>query len=160
MAINKPGQPGHQSFLMFYDYVELSVKNKSATLEIFNSSRKGTLYLLPHQVLFLSKDLKQALKSFTMPLSLMKDCKIKQPKFRPGYIKGHIEAAPNGGWVGSATFKLTFHNGGANEFGQLMLQLQADEFKKHGLVSDQTQKHDSISAAEVQNRDSVSPDDH
>ncbi|XP_060700386.1 WW domain-binding protein 2-like [Hemiscyllium ocellatum] len=132
------------AFLMFCDYVKLSFVDRNVTLEAFKGSRKGTVYLMPHQVVFLSKDLKKALRSFTMPFSQIKDCKIKLPKLRPGYIKGQIEAEPNGGWIGSTIFKLTFHNGGANEFGQLMLRIQAEEMKKHSLVSsDQVQNRDS-----------------
>ncbi|XP_078081410.1 WW domain-binding protein 2-like [Mustelus asterias] len=76
---------------------------------------------MPHKVVFVSKDHRKTLKSFTMPFSLMKSCEIKQRKLMANYIKGTIEAEPNGGWEGSATFRLTFTNGGAIEFGQLML---------------------------------------
>ncbi|XP_072414209.1 WW domain-binding protein 2-like isoform X4 [Chiloscyllium punctatum] len=120
MAINRPGEPGNQSVLMFYDHVELSFADN--TLEAFKGSKKGTVYLMPYQVVFVAKDSRDALKSFTMPFYLMKGCEIKQPVLGPNYIKGTIKAEPNGGWEGSATFKLSFTSGGAIEFGQLMLR--------------------------------------
>ncbi|GCC19796.1 hypothetical protein chiPu_0018535, partial [Chiloscyllium punctatum] len=110
---------GCTSVLMFYDHVELSFADN--TLEAFKGSKKGTVYLMPYQVVFVAKDSRDALKSFTMPFYLMKGCEIKQPVLGPNYIKGTIKAEPNGGWEGSATFKLSFTSGGAIEFGQLML---------------------------------------
>ncbi|XP_078081407.1 WW domain-binding protein 2-like isoform X2 [Mustelus asterias] len=122
MAINRPGEPGNQSLLMFYDHVELSFSDVDNMLEAFKGSTKGTVYLKPYQVVFVAKDSKEALKSFTMPFYLMKGCEIKQPVLGANYIKGTINAEPNGGWEGSATFRLTFTSGGAIEFGQLMLR--------------------------------------
>ncbi|GCB80622.1 hypothetical protein scyTo_0017258, partial [Scyliorhinus torazame] len=122
MAINRLGEPGNQSLLMFYDHVELSFSNVDNMLEAFKGSTRGTVYLMPYQVVFVAKDSKEALKSFTMPFYLMKGCEIKQPVLGANYIKGTINAEPIGGWDGSATFKLTFTSGGAIEFGQLMLR--------------------------------------
>ncbi|XP_067913933.1 WW domain-binding protein 2-like isoform X2 [Heterodontus francisci] len=122
MAINRPGELVSDSVLMFYDHVELSFSHENKTLEAYKGSRKGAVYLLPNQVVFESKNRSDALKSFTMPISLMNHCEIKKPKLRASYIKGTIAAEPNGGWEGSATFKLTFTSGGAIEFGQLMLR--------------------------------------
>ncbi|XP_078426963.1 WW domain-binding protein 2-like [Cetorhinus maximus] len=123
MAINRPGEPGNQSLLMFFDHVELSFSDVDNMLEAFKGSRKGTVYLMPYQVVFVAKDNREALKSFTMPFYLMKGCEIKQPVLGANYIKGTINAEPHGGWEGSATFKLTFTSGGAIEFGQLMLRM-------------------------------------
>ncbi|XP_072339069.1 WW domain-binding protein 2-like isoform X1 [Scyliorhinus torazame] len=122
MAINRLGEPGNQSLLMFYDHVELSFSNVDNMLEAFKGSTRGMVYLMPYQVVFVAKDSKEALKSFTMPFYLMKGCEIKQPVLGANYIKGTINAEPIGGWDGSATFKLTFTSGGAIEFGQLMLR--------------------------------------
>uniref|UniRef100_UPI00398F6742 WW domain-binding protein 2-like isoform X1 n=2 Tax=Pristiophorus japonicus TaxID=55135 RepID=UPI00398F6742 len=122
MALNRPGVPGNHSVLMFYDHVELSFSDVDNALEAFKGSRKGTVYLMPYQVAFVAKDSREALENFTMPFYLMKGCEIKQPVLGANYIKGTITAEPSGGWEGSATFKLTFNNGGAIEFGQLMLR--------------------------------------
>lgn len=59
--------------------------------------------------------------SFMMPFDLMSNCTIEQPVFSPNYIKGNIQAAPDGGWEGQATFKLAFRKGGAVKFAQLMM---------------------------------------
>ncbi|XP_038633636.1 WW domain-binding protein 2-like isoform X2 [Scyliorhinus canicula] len=122
MAINRPGEPSKQSFLMFYDHVELSFSDVDNMLEAFKGSTRGTVYLMPYQVVFVAKNSKEALKSFTMPFYLMKGCEIKQPVLGANYIKGTINAEPIGGWDGSAKFNLTFTSGGAIEFGQLMLR--------------------------------------
>ncbi|CAO2601495.1 Postacrosomal sheath WW domain-binding protein [Lemmus lemmus] len=58
--------------------------------------------------------------SFMMPFHLMTNCTVEQPIFGANYIKGTIQAALDGGWEGSATFKMVFRKGGAIEFGQLM----------------------------------------
>ncbi|XP_048411403.2 WW domain-binding protein 2-like isoform X2 [Stegostoma tigrinum] len=107
--------------LMFYDHVELSFTDVDNPLEAFKDSKKGAVYLLPYQVVFVAKDNREALKSFTMPFYLMKGCEIKQPVLGANYIKGIIKAEPNGGWEGSAAFKLSFTSGGTIEFGQQML---------------------------------------
>ncbi|XP_051889132.1 WW domain-binding protein 2-like isoform X2 [Pristis pectinata] len=122
MALNRAGDLGGCSALMSQDHVELSFSDVSNNLEAFRGSRKGTVYLMPYQLTFVAKDSREALKSFTMPFYLMKGCEIKQPVLGANYIKGTINAEPNGGWEGSATFKLTFINGGAIEFGQLMFR--------------------------------------
>ncbi|XP_069785435.1 WW domain-binding protein 2-like isoform X2 [Narcine bancroftii] len=107
---------------MSQDHVELSFSDVSTNLEAFRGSRKGGVHLMPYQLIFVAKDSREALKSFTMPFYLMRSCEIKQPVLGANYIKGTIKAEPNGGWEGSATFKLTFTNGGAIEFGQLMFR--------------------------------------
>ena len=48
---------------------------------------------------------------------------LEQPVFGANYIKGTVNAQPNGGWTGQAKFKLTFKHGGAIEFGQAMLKV-------------------------------------
>ncbi|KAB1270177.1 Postacrosomal sheath WW domain-binding protein [Camelus dromedarius] len=58
--------------------------------------------------------------SFMMPFDLMSNCTVEQPVFAPNYIKGTIQAAPDGGWEGQAVFKLAFRKGGAIEFAQLL----------------------------------------
>nr|KAF6371157.1 WBP2 N-terminal like [Myotis myotis] len=60
--------------------------------------------------------------SFMMPFDLMSNCTLEQPVFAPIYIQGTIQAAPDGGWEGQATFKLSFRKGGAIRFAQLMMK--------------------------------------
>ncbi|XP_062886795.1 WW domain-binding protein 2-like isoform X2 [Mobula hypostoma] len=122
MALNGAGGLGCSSALMSQDHVELSFSDVSNNLEAFRGLKKGTVYLMPYQLIFVAKDNREALKSFTMPFYLMRGCEIKQPMLGANYIKGTIHAEPCGGWEGSATFKLTFTSGGAIEFGQLMFR--------------------------------------
>nr|KAF6297319.1 WW domain binding protein 2 [Myotis myotis] len=106
MALNKNHSEGGgvivnntESILMSYEHVELTFNDMKNVPEAFKGTKKGTVYLTPYRVIFLSKG-KDAMRSFMMPFYLMKDCEIKQPVFGANYIKG-----------------------GAIEFGQRMLQV-------------------------------------
>nr|KAF6297320.1 WW domain binding protein 2 [Myotis myotis] len=129
MALNKNHSEGGgvivnntESILMSYEHVELTFNDMKNVPEAFKGTKKGTVYLTPYRVIFLSKG-KDAMRSFMMPFYLMKDCEIKQPVFGANYIKGTVKAEAGGGWEGSASYKLTFTAGGAIEFGQRMLQV-------------------------------------
>ncbi|XP_029339911.1 WW domain-binding protein 2 isoform X5 [Mus caroli] len=129
MALNKNHSEGGgvivnntESILMSYDHVELTFNDMKNVPEAFKGTKKGTVYLTPYRVIFLSKG-KDAMQSFMMPFYLMKDCEIKQPVFGANFIKGIVKAEAGGGWEGSASYKLTFTAGGAIEFGQRMLQV-------------------------------------
>nr|KAF6417625.1 WW domain binding protein 2 [Molossus molossus] len=113
-----------ESILMTYDHVELTFNDMKNVPEAFKGTKKGSVYLTPYRVIFLSKG-RDAMQSFMMPFYLMKDCEIKQPVFGANYIKGTVKAEAGGGWEGSAAYKLTFTAGGAIEFGQRMLQVAA-----------------------------------
>nr|KAF6417628.1 WW domain binding protein 2 [Molossus molossus] len=106
-----------ESILMTYDHVELTFNDMKNVPEAFKGTKKGSVYLTPYRVIFLSKG-RDAMQSFMMPFYLMKDCEIKQPVFGANYIKGTVKAEAGGGWEGSAAYKLTFTAGGAIEFGQ------------------------------------------
>lgn len=129
MALNKNHSEGGgvivnntESILMSYDHVELTFNDMKNVPEAFKGTKKGTVYLTPYRVIFLSKG-KDAMRSFMMPFYLMKDCEVKQPVFGANFIKGTVKAEAGGGWEGSASYKLTFTAGGAIEFGQRMLQV-------------------------------------
>ncbi|XP_033897398.2 WW domain-binding protein 2-like [Acipenser ruthenus] len=129
MALNKNNSEcggviinNSESILMTCDHVELSFSESENMPEAFKGTNKGTIYMTPYRVIFLSKG-KDPLHSFMMPFYLMKGCEVKQPVFGANYIKGAVSAEPAGGWEGSATFKLIFSAGGAIEFGQYMLQV-------------------------------------
>ncbi|XP_067285891.1 WW domain-binding protein 2 [Pseudorasbora parva] len=113
-----------ESVLMSYENVELVFSDTERLPEPFRKSKKGSIYLTPYRVIFVTKG-KDPLQSFMMPFYLIKGCEIKQPVLGANYIKGTISAEPGGGWEGSATFKLIFAAGGAIEFGQHMLQVAA-----------------------------------
>ncbi|MCJ8738755.1 hypothetical protein PDJAM_G00039460 [Pangasius djambal] len=113
-----------ESVLMSYENVELTFCDADRLPDLFRKSRKGSVYLTPYRVIFVTKG-KEALQSFMMPFYLMKGCEVKQPVLGANYVKGTVGAEPGGGWEGSATFKLIFVSGGAIEFGQYMLQVAA-----------------------------------
>ncbi|KAM6216493.1 postacrosomal sheath WW domain-binding protein [Rhynchocyon petersi] len=94
--------------------------------DLFRGSKTGVLFLTSYRVIFVtSHTVSDPMLSFMMPFELMRDCTVEQPVFHPNFIKGTITAAPDGGWEGQATFKLSFRKGGAIEFFQLMTQAAA-----------------------------------
>ncbi|TRY55496.1 hypothetical protein DNTS_004141 [Danionella cerebrum] len=111
-----------EGILMSHENVELLFCDVERLPDAFRKSKKGSVYLTPYRVIFLTKG-KDPLQSFMMPFYLMKGCEVKQPVLGANYIKGTVNAEPGGGWEGSATFKLIFSAGGAIEFGQRMLQV-------------------------------------
>ncbi|KAF5909071.1 WW domain-binding protein 2, partial [Clarias magur] len=117
-----------ESVLISYENVELVFSDADRLPDLFRKSRKGTIYLTPYRVIFVTKG-KEALQSFMMPFYLMKGCEIKQPVFGANCVKGTVNAEPGGGWEGSATFKLIFLAGGAIEFGKYMLQVAGQAFR-------------------------------
>uniref|UniRef100_A0A669PV60 WW domain binding protein 2 n=1 Tax=Phasianus colchicus TaxID=9054 RepID=A0A669PV60_PHACC len=134
MALNRNHSEGggvivnnSESVLMTYDHVEMTFSDIEPMPEAFKGTKKGSVFLTPYRVIFVSKG-KDALQSFGMAFYLLKDCEIKQPVFGANYIKGTVKAEAGGGWEGSATFKMTFTAGGAIEFGQRMLQVASQEF--------------------------------
>ncbi|XP_045105001.1 WW domain-binding protein 2-like isoform X2 [Portunus trituberculatus] len=86
-------------------------------------SKTGRLYLTSHRFIFNNKDHKDRLQSFAAPFFSLEQVELEQPVFGANYIKGTVNAQPNGGWTGQAKFKLTFKHGGAIEFGQAMLKV-------------------------------------
>lgn len=66
-------------------------------------------------------DQRDALKSFSIPFTCMREVGLEQPVFGSNHIKGKVLAENGGNWVGQAKFKLWFFSGGAIEFGQAMM---------------------------------------
>ncbi|ELK15964.1 WW domain-binding protein 2 [Pteropus alecto] len=81
------------------------------------------------QVILLSKE-KDAMQSLMISFYLMKNCEIKYPVFGINYIKRAMTSETSGGWKGSALYKLVFTPGGAIEFGQWMLQVASQVFRR------------------------------
>ncbi|XP_023670228.2 WW domain-binding protein 2-like [Paramormyrops kingsleyae] len=103
--------------------VELSFSDVTGRGELLRGTRKGTTYLTPYRMVFVSHNAKDSLVSVMFPYYLMKGCSIEQPVFGANFIKGTISAEPGGGWEGHAAFKLNFPSGGAIEFGQQLFKL-------------------------------------
>ncbi|KPP79626.1 postacrosomal sheath WW domain-binding protein-like [Scleropages formosus] len=103
--------------------VELSFSDVTSKTELLRGTKKGTVYLTPYRMVFVSNNAKDALRSVMFPYYLMKGCSIEQPVFAANYIKGTLLAEPGGGWEGKANFKMSFPSGGAIELGQHLFKL-------------------------------------
>ncbi|NWR16481.1 WBP2 protein, partial [Regulus satrapa] len=103
MALNKNHSEGggvivnnSENVLMTYDHVEITFSDLEPMPEAFKGTKKGSVFLTPYRVIFVSKG-KDAMQSFVMPFYLLKDCEIKQPVFGANYIKGTVKAEAGGG---------------------------------------------------------------
>lgn len=107
--------------LLFSDNVTMDMGGND--IPIFKGSKQGRIYLTTHRIIFNAKNMeKDSLKSFSAPFVSLNDVKLEQPTFGANYIKGHISAQENGGFVGEVSFKLLFKSGGAIDFGQALLR--------------------------------------
>uniref|UniRef100_A0A8C4H0J0 WBP2 N-terminal like n=1 Tax=Dicentrarchus labrax TaxID=13489 RepID=A0A8C4H0J0_DICLA len=103
--------------------VELSFSDVTCKTDLLRGTKKGTIYLTPYRLLFVSSNTKDCLGSAMFPYYLMKGCSIEQPVFAANYIKGTVSAEAGGGWEGQAHFKMSFPSGGAIEVGQHLFKL-------------------------------------
>ncbi|GAB1299650.1 Postacrosomal sheath WW domain-binding protein [Apodemus speciosus] len=116
-------------------YVDLSFPQSPPGSNLFSGTKRGALFLTSYRVIFVtSRSDNDPMLSFMMPFHLMNNCTVEQPIFGANYIKGTIQAAPDGGWEGSATFKIVFRKGGAINFAQLMAKA-ASAAGSHGDIS-------------------------
>ncbi|KAG8517896.1 Postacrosomal sheath WW domain-binding protein [Galemys pyrenaicus] len=112
-----------RSVLKHCEDVDLSFPQRPEGSHLFKGTKRGMLFLTSYRVIFInSYAASDPMVSFMMPFDLLSNCSIEQPVFSPNYIQGIIHAAPDGGWEGQATFKLSFRKGGAIEFGQLLMK--------------------------------------
>ncbi|KAK2169428.1 hypothetical protein LSH36_10g11090 [Paralvinella palmiformis] len=110
-----------ERILIYYDGVEMSF-DMPGGIPHFKGNKKGRIYLTTHRVIFNNKNLKDTLQSFSMPFFCLKELELEQPVFGANYIKGKINAEPNGNWEGVGKFKMWFTHGGAIEFGRCLLE--------------------------------------
>ncbi|XP_034066126.1 postacrosomal sheath WW domain-binding protein [Gymnodraco acuticeps] len=103
--------------------VELSFSDVNCKTDLLKGTKKGTVYLTPYRLLFVSSNTKDCMGSAMFPYYLMKGCSIEQPVFNANYIKGTVSAEAGGGWEGQASFKMSFPSGGAIEVGQHLFKL-------------------------------------
>ncbi|XP_078273641.1 WW domain-binding protein 2-like [Rhinoraja longicauda] len=113
----------HESVLLSYKDVQLTIHDMDKIPDILKGKRKGQVILTPRRVIFLSKDQSKPLKTFSLPFQLIEGLNVEQGVFSANYIKGRITAQPEGGWEGKATFRLTFYSGGAVEFAKAVVQV-------------------------------------
>lgn len=125
MSLNTAHAPGGvlifagELILLYCDGVEVTFEGADA--KKFQGSTKGRIYLTTHRVVFVNKDGKEFLQSFSFPFLSISDLKLEQPFFGANYIQGKVTAEKDGNWTGKCTFKLKFTKGGAIEFGQAMM---------------------------------------
>ncbi|XP_042120916.1 postacrosomal sheath WW domain-binding protein isoform X3 [Peromyscus maniculatus bairdii] len=113
--------PHGESVLKKSPDVDFSFPQSPPGSNFFSGTKRGVLFLTSYRVIFVtSRSLNDPMLSFMMPFHLMSNCTVEQPILGANYIKGTIQAAPDGGWEGSATFKMIFRKGGAIDFAQLM----------------------------------------
>ncbi|XP_052604419.1 postacrosomal sheath WW domain-binding protein [Peromyscus californicus insignis] len=113
--------PHGESVLKKSPDVDFSFPQSPPGSNFFSGTKRGVLFLTSYRVIFVtSRSLNDPMLSFMMPFHLMSNCTVEQPVLGANYIKGMIQAAPDGGWEGSATFKMIFRKGGAVDFAQLM----------------------------------------
>uniref|UniRef100_A0A4W4E358 GRAM domain-containing protein n=1 Tax=Electrophorus electricus TaxID=8005 RepID=A0A4W4E358_ELEEL len=103
--------------------VELSFSDVTQKSDVFKGTKKGSVYLTPYRMVFVSSHMKDKFGSFMFPYYLMKNFSIEQPVFAANYIQGTIKAEAGGGWEGQACFKMSFLSGGAIELGQHLFKL-------------------------------------
>ncbi|KAM5289158.1 postacrosomal sheath WW domain-binding protein [Ctenodactylus gundi] len=121
--------PAGESLLNQCAGVELSFPQQPPGSSLFSGTKKGTVYLTSYRVIFVtSHSVSDPMLSFMMPFNLMKNCTVEQPAFGPNYISGTIQADPEGGWEGQATFKLVFRKGGAIDFARLLTEATSAAF--------------------------------
>ncbi|CAI5674517.1 unnamed protein product [Oreochromis niloticus] len=74
--------------------VELSFSDVTCKTDLLKGTKKGTVYLTPYRLVFVSSNTKDCLGSAMFPYYLMKGCSIEQPVFAANYIKGTVSAEP------------------------------------------------------------------
>eukprot|EP00124_Ichthyophonus_hoferi_P001904 Ihof_evm10s113 gene=Ihof_evmTU10s113 len=78
---------------------------------------EGAIYVSSQRIVFVAARPKDLI-SFVMPLVCLHTMDLQQPLFGANTFTGKVDAMPNGGYMGSADFKLSFTLGGAIEFAQ------------------------------------------
>ncbi|KAJ1355710.1 hypothetical protein KIN20_013218 [Parelaphostrongylus tenuis] len=127
MSINTSNTPDGKGVLIFNGEmillyttnVKISFSNNSA--EAFKGTKDGSLYLTSHRIIFMNKSKKDLLKSFSMPFQMLRNVTLEQPLITPNYLKGDVEALPDGQFEDKVEWKLVFPKGGCIEFGQSLL---------------------------------------
>uniref|UniRef100_A0A8C8XPX2 GRAM domain-containing protein n=1 Tax=Panthera leo TaxID=9689 RepID=A0A8C8XPX2_PANLE len=77
--------------------VDLSFPQQPERSSLFSGTKRGTLFLTSYRVIFVTSHLvSDPMFSFMMPFDLMSNCTVEQPVFAANYIKGTIQAAPDG----------------------------------------------------------------
>jgi len=108
-----------ETILIFSDGVVLEFSGQDGPA--FKGSKRGRIFLTSHRMIFINKDKKDPLLSFSFPFVTLSNMDLEQPIFGANYIKGQVRAQPNGNFVGDVKFKLSFKSGGCIDFGQALV---------------------------------------
>lgn len=112
-----------EGILIFCDKVTIEFSGQDSS--VFKGTKQGRVYLTTHRMIFNNKHASEDMQSFSFPFVSLNEVQLEQPVFGANYIKGKVRAQENGNWTGEAKFKLVFKNGGAIDFGQVMLRAAA-----------------------------------
>lgn len=98
-----------------------SQSNVKLTLEKKGKDFKdvaGTAYLTDQRIVF-KADKPKNFTTIDMPKQCLTELDVKQPLFGANAFVGKCDAMPDGGFEGTAEFKMSFQSGGAIEFAKL-----------------------------------------
>lgn len=109
----------NREFVLLYTS-RVCMKWSGQTSSDFKGTKKGSIYLTTHRMVFLNRKPKDPMQSFSFPFVALSNISVEQPVFGANYVKGTVVAQPNGNWTGEASFKIIFNHGGAIQFGQAL----------------------------------------
>jgi len=121
-------------FLLKRDMVSIEIK--SAGLPPLKT-KQAMMYLTTSRVVLVPKKpvmMKDGFQftSFELPLPGLANEKFNQPIFGANYLSGTVPPAPGMGLESEATFKITFHKGGAGTFLRLFFRAIVDTRNPQG----------------------------
>ncbi|CAJ0609198.1 unnamed protein product [Cylicocyclus nassatus] len=108
-----------EMILLYTTHVKMSFSHTHHP--VLKGTKKGSLYLTSHRIIFLNESHSDPLKSFAMPFQTLRNVELEQPILTPNFLKGGAQALPDGQFQGEVEWKLSFPKGGAVEFGQSLL---------------------------------------
>ncbi|KAG1445158.1 hypothetical protein G6F46_012555 [Rhizopus delemar] len=91
--------------------------------EGYYESSRGTVILSNQRIIYLSSQPDSEFKNLNMPIMNFKRWKLEQPWFGANYISGVLLPVPGGGLMRNGQVKLTFSEGGAIEFANILRNL-------------------------------------
>ncbi|KAF8355706.1 hypothetical protein PRIPAC_97329, partial [Pristionchus pacificus] len=127
MSLNTSTTPDGRGVLVYNgELILLYTKNVVMSFDgnvqpYFKGKKEGCLYLTSHRIIFVSGNTGTPFRSFAMPFFGLQEVKLEQPLMGSNYLKGHVQALPDGNFGGEVKWKLSFPKGGCIDFGQALL---------------------------------------
>ncbi|GMT07447.1 hypothetical protein PENTCL1PPCAC_29621, partial [Pristionchus entomophagus] len=128
MSLNTSTTPDGRGVLVYNgELILLYTKNVVMSFDgnpqpYFKGKKEGALYLTSHRIIFVSGNTGKPFRSFAMPFFGLQNVKLEQPLMGSNYLKGIIQALPDGNYQGEVKWRLSFPKGGCIDFGQALLQ--------------------------------------